>query len=48
LLTAEGNGRGGGDYNGENKEQIGIWARDIISSEKEKPEEYEELVISFI
>jgi hypothetical protein len=47
LLTAEGNGKGGGDYYGSNKDQIGIWARDVISSEKEKPEDYEKLEISF-
>jgi hypothetical protein len=47
LLTCEGNGRGGGDYYDSNKDQIGIWARDVISSEKEKPEGYKELIISF-
>jgi hypothetical protein len=47
LLTCEGNGRGGGDYHGFNEDQIGIWARDVISSEKEKPENYEKLEISF-
>ena len=38
LLTAEGNGRGGGDYNGPNKEMVGTWARDVISMENEAPE----------
>lgn len=47
LLTCEGNGRGGGDYYGTNKDKIGIWARDVISSEKEKPEGYEKLDILF-
>lgn len=47
LLTAEGNGRGGGDYRGKNEEFIGKWARDVISVEKEKPEEYTELVYEF-
>ena len=47
LLTAEGNGRGGGDYYGFNEELIGIWARDVISVEKEKPENYEELICNF-
>ena len=42
LLLAEGNGRGGGDYHGSNEDKIGIWARDIISVEEEKPEGYEE------
>jgi len=34
LLTAEGNGRGGGDYRGINEELVGTWARDVISIEK--------------
>ena len=38
LLTCEGNGRGGGDYRGEDKNDIiGSWARDVISLEKENP-----------
>ncbi len=36
LLTAEGNGRGGGDYHGNGT--VGRWARDIISMEDEIPE----------
>ena len=47
LLTAEGNGRGGGDYYGDDESKIGSWSRDVISSDKEKPENYEELVLSF-
>jgi hypothetical protein len=47
LLTAEGNGRGGGDYRGLNEDKIGIWARDVISIEKAAPEGYEELEITF-
>jgi hypothetical protein len=47
LLTAEGNGRGGGDYRGKNEEFIGKWSRDVISVEKEKPEEYTELICEF-
>lgn len=42
LLTCEGNGRGGGDYNGED-EVIGSWARDIISVDNEVPLDYEQL-----
>jgi len=38
LLTAEGNGRGGGDYRGPNMEMAGTWARDVISMENEAPE----------
>jgi hypothetical protein len=47
LLTAEGNGRGGGDYHGRNQEQVGLWARDVISMEQEKPEGFEQLVCDF-
>jgi len=47
LLTAEGNGRGGGDYYGINENKIGYWARDVISSEKEVPDSYKELLIKF-
>ena len=42
FLIAEGNGRGGGDYRGPFKEDIGIWARDVISVDEEIPEGYEE------
>jgi len=38
LLTAEGNGRGGGDYDGPNMEMVGTWARDVISMENEAPD----------
>jgi hypothetical protein len=37
LLTAEGNGRGGGDYHGSCEDLIGTWARDVISVEMAKP-----------
>ena len=43
LLTCEGNGRGGGDFRGEDK-RIGMWARDLISIEKEMPSDFEELI----
>jgi hypothetical protein len=43
LLVAEGNGKGGGDYYGKNSEFVGIWARDIISIEKNFPFEFKEL-----
>ena len=39
LLTAEGNGRGGGDYHGAGEEHIGSWSRDVISMESEPPAE---------
>jgi len=47
LLTAEGNGRGGGDYRGNNDQLVGTWARNVISVEKEAPESYTELVCEF-
>ena len=37
IMTAEGNGRGGGDYDGPGMELVGTWARDVISVEKEAP-----------
>jgi len=38
LLTCEGNGQGGGDFRGEDENEIvGSWARDVISVEKENP-----------
>jgi len=47
LLTSEGNGRGGGDYRGENMHLLGTWARDTISVDMEIPNGYEELVCDF-
>lgn len=47
LLTCEGNGRGGGDYRGED-ELVGSWARDHISIEKEIPNGFSKLVTNFI
>ena len=43
ILTAEGNGRGGGDYD-EVDPPVGTWARDVISVEKTAPKGYEELM----
>jgi len=47
LLTAEGNGRGGGDYHGADEDLVGTWARDVISVEMEAPADYTMLVHSF-
>lgn len=47
LLTAEGNGCGGGDYFGNESSACGTWARDSISVENEIPQGYEEEVYSF-
>ena len=49
LLTALGNGRGGGDYweNNPNFNQIGTWAWDLISIEDSVPENCTEFPIYF-
>lgn len=47
LLTAEGNGRGGGDFKGIGEDFIGIWARDMLSVEKVIPDNYTELICKF-
>jgi len=48
LLLSEGNGRGGGDYDGNNIELCGTWVKNIISFEKEFPIDYDELICNFI
>jgi hypothetical protein len=47
LLTAEGNGRGGGDFRGESP-LIGLWARDVISIEESTPDGFEELLFDLV
>ena len=47
LLTALGNGRGGGDYRGTNMDKIGIWVGDVLSVEFEIPDGFEELKVEF-
>ncbi len=47
LLTCEGNGRGGGDYRGNNK-VIGTWARDIVSVQGKKPKGLTELIFDLV
>ena len=47
LLTAEGNGAGGGDYYGTNENLVGTWSRDVISVDEEIPENYSELICEF-
>jgi len=45
LLTSEGNGRGGGDFGGDDPNKlIGSWARDVISVETVKPIGYKEII----
>ena len=48
LLTAEGNGRGGGDYHGTNMEMVGAWARCRLGLVKEVPEGFTEITPNFI
>ena len=43
ILTAEGNGLGGGDYHSDSM-LVGSWARDVISVEKEMPAEFIEIL----
>lgn len=40
LLTAVGNGRGGGDYWGSNKEDVGCWAGDLLEVVNKPPKDY--------
>lgn len=50
LLTACGNGRGGGDYNYHAKvglESVGTWAFDLIEVGDKIPEEYESVMYEF-
>ena len=47
LLTADGNGRGGGDYKGDDMDMVGSWRGDTISVEKEIPIGYTELICEF-
>lgn len=47
MLTAVGNGLGGGDYRGINEADIGAWYLDLISVEDEIPEGYAEVDFTF-
>lgn len=47
LLTAEGNGAGGGDYRGHNEALCGSWARDVISMDNELYDGYTALECDF-
>lgn len=40
LITAVGNGLGGGDYHGKNKRMIGKWAMHTLSIEDNVPDDY--------
>lgn len=48
LLVADGNGRGGGDYHGHNKDTyVGYWKGDRIGVRSEIPEGFIELIPNF-
>ena len=49
LLTACGNGRGGGDYYANNPDfdEVGSWAFDVIELTRSKPEGYEPVMYHF-
>jgi len=47
LLTAKGNGSGGGDYRGSNEDEVGSWAGDSLSVEFEEPKGYRETDVGF-
>lgn len=48
LLTAEGNGRGGGDYGGDDvNEYVGSWSRCRLGLVKEIPEGFTEIIPNF-
>ena len=46
LLTADGNGRGGGDYR-DDSDFVGIWIGNRIGLEKTAPEGFERVVVDF-
>jgi hypothetical protein len=48
ILTALGNGRGGGDYDGENMDLVGSWAWDTIEIADGIPDGYAELDAKFV
>ena len=47
ILTAEGNGRGGGDYNGTLMSLVGTWARDLIEVDSVNSTDYKEVEYPF-
>ena len=47
LLCADGNGRGGGDYNGINEDMVGIWAYNRIGMSNELPDGFKLIEIVF-
>jgi len=50
LITADGNGRGGGDYSGNDEHLVGHWAKDLIGVARTKtdiPTGFKELYVRF-
>ena len=47
LLTAVGNGKGGGDYWGINEDKVGIWAYNRLQLMIEPPKNFKEIFIEF-
>lgn len=47
LLTAVGNGRGGGDYRGVNEDYCGMWTWNLLSIEDKAPEGFEKIELEF-
>lgn len=47
LMTSSGNGRGGGDFRGEN-DYVGQWAGHVIAMEEEVPDGFKEIVPCFM
>lgn len=47
ILTADGNGRGGGDYDGAHMELVGTWAGDLIEVTDTIPTDYTEIAPFF-
>jgi hypothetical protein len=48
LLTCEGNGRGGGDFRGNEKDLVGKWARNRVVIQKSKPKNCKEIIFDLV
>ena len=47
LLTATGNGQGGGDYRGVNEDKVGMWAWDLLNVTMFRPKSLKEIELEF-
>lgn len=47
LLTAVGNGLGGGDYGGIHEDDVGMWAFDVIGIADQVDEDFTKIVVDF-